>query len=197
MGSAAEKLRREVSGDWRPTGADVLPRRVPSDPSAARNERDVRKAARRAANRDTVDLAHRESNAVEITFTDPDIPPVTGRVFGWGGSTLTVQHHDGAFQQIGWDAVERVKNTGRRWRPVERTIDPEAGGDRLYNLLALFDTRDGTQLADLVRSAREGWERSGPSMQEDGAWEEFDARWGRFTSEERLELARRAYLLAD
>lgn len=52
-----------------------------------------------------------------------------------------------------------------------------ADGQRLYELLALFDNRDGTPMAHLVRSAREGWERSHPDMAEDTAWEEFDTRW--------------------
>lgn len=50
-------------------------------------------------------------------------------------------------------------------------------GQRLYVLLALFDTRDGSYMADLVRSAREGWERSHPDMGEDSAWDEFDHLW--------------------
>ena len=51
--------------------------------------------------------------------------------------------------------------------------------DRLYLLLALFDRRDGTYIADLVRSAREGFERSAPDMAEDDAWGEFDRLWAR------------------
>jgi hypothetical protein len=57
----------------------------------------------------------------------------------------------------------------------------------LYVLLALFDRRDGTPLADIIRAAREGWEREDT---EDDAWAEFDARWDRYTSAERLEMAR-------
>ena len=62
------------------------------------------------------------------------------------------------------------------------TREGERGGDRMCLLLALFDTRDGTPLADLVRAAREGWERSHPDMGRDEngrAWEEFDALWPR------------------
>jgi hypothetical protein len=65
----------------------------------------------------------------------------------------------------------------------------DADGQRLYVLLALFDTRDGSELADLVRAAREGWERSHPDMAEDDAWAEFDARWAR-RSDERYYLRR-------
>lgn len=46
--------------------------------------------------------------------------------------------------------------------------------DRLYRALALFDTRDGSPLANIVRAAREGYERSAPDMAEPGAWDEFD-----------------------
>jgi TPR repeat protein len=62
---------------------------------------------------------------------------------------------------------------------MERAHEAEHGGDRLYNLLAYFDTRDGTPMADLVRAAREGWERAGPDMAEASAWDEFDALWSR------------------
>lgn len=48
------------------------------------------------------------------------------------------------------------------------------GGDRLYTALAFFDTRDGSFEADLVRAAREGYERSQPEMNEPDAWVEFD-----------------------
>jgi hypothetical protein len=57
--------------------------------------------------------------------------------------------------------------------------DDSAAADRLYSLLAFFDTRDGSPMAELVRSAREGWERSGPDMREVGAWAEFDVLWAR------------------
>ena len=43
----------------------------------------------------------------------------------------------------------------------------------------VFDRRDGTYIADLVRSAREGFERSAPDMAEDDAWGEFDRLWAR------------------
>lgn len=78
----------------------------------------------------------------------------------------------------------------QEFAPDTDKIDPQArlerqmeaatahlNGQRLYVLLALFDTRDGSVRANLVRAAREGWERSGPDMQEDGAWDEFDALW--------------------
>jgi hypothetical protein len=47
-------------------------------------------------------------------------------------------------------------------------------GDRLYDALALFDRRDGHPLSNIVRAAREGYERSAPDMDEAGAWDEFD-----------------------
>lgn len=55
---------------------------------------------------------------------------------------------------------------------VSRTDRP--GCDRLYDALAFFDTRDGTFEADVVRAAREGYERSAPEMSEPNAWAEFD-----------------------
>lgn len=58
----------------------------------------------------------------------------------------------------------------------------EAGADRLYLLLALFDRRDGSVLADLVRSAREGYERCGF---EPDAWDEFDRLWDSMDSVQR------------
>lgn len=64
----------------------------------------------------------------------------------------------------------------------------DEAGQRLYVLLALFDRRDGSALADLVQTAREGWERSHPDMDEADAWREFDAIWSSFTSSERLDL---------
>lgn len=51
----------------------------------------------------------------------------------------------------------------------------EGDGDRLYVLLGLFDRRRGTDMDDIVRAAREGWERSHPDMNEADAWAEFDA----------------------
>ena len=66
---------------------------------------------------------------------------------------------------------------------IQRARD--ADGQRLYSLLALFDTRDGSPLADLVQHAREGWERSHPDMGEDDAWQAFDSLWSRFTESER------------
>lgn len=61
-------------------------------------------------------------------------------------------------------------------------------GWRLYLLLALFDRRDGTPLADLVHVAREGYERSHLSMGEPNAWDHFDSLWNFYTSEERIAL---------
>lgn len=66
-------------------------------------------------------------------------------------------------------------------------IEPASAAWRFYLLLALFDTRDGTLLADLVRSAREGFERE---VDEPDAWDEFDRLWMSRTSAERLELAK-------
>lgn len=68
--------------------------------------------------------------------------------------------------------------------------DRDMDGQRLYVLLALFDTRDGTLLAELVSRAREGWERSHPDMNEEGAWDDFDRLWNSRTSSERLDLVR-------
>lgn len=70
---------------------------------------------------------------------------------------------------------------------IERARIASADGWRLYLLLALFDTRDLSPLADLVRSAREGYERA---PHEDDAWAEFDRLWSSRTSAERLALAR-------
>lgn len=50
--------------------------------------------------------------------------------------------------------------------------------DRLYDCLAIFDTRDGSELAELVRSAREGYERA--DMGEDDPWREFDSRLNKY-----------------
>jgi hypothetical protein len=65
--------------------------------------------------------------------------------------------------------------------------------DRLYLLLALFDRRDGSQLADLVQSVREGFERSHPDMGESEnrhAWDEFDRLWDSYDQHERLALTK-------
>lgn len=62
---------------------------------------------------------------------------------------------------------------------------------RLYLLLALFDRRDGTYTANLVQTAREGYERSG--MDEDDAWREFDALWDSSDSSDRLDAVRQDY----
>ena len=82
------------------------------------------------------------------------------------------RHHDGCPTPF---RVVRELPAGESAEPGE-VREVEAAGHRLYDLLAVFDTRDGSPLAHLVRSAREGWERSGPEMREEGAWDEFDAR---------------------
>lgn len=64
-----------------------------------------------------------------------------------------------------------------RMAPLPSTRDDD--GQRLYMLLALYDDRDGTYMADLVQAAREGWERSHPDMAEASAWDEFDRLWER------------------
>jgi hypothetical protein len=74
----------------------------------------------------------------------------------------------------GWDANDR-------------------GGRRLYDLLTLFDSRNGTTIADLVRSAREGYERSHPDMNESAPWYEFDSIWETLSSQERLDYAKRIF----
>jgi hypothetical protein len=59
-------------------------------------------------------------------------------------------------------------------------------------VLALFDKNQGGWLDNLVRSVREGYERSDPDMGEHEnahAWDEFDALWERYSSAERLELS--------
>lgn len=56
--------------------------------------------------------------------------------------------------------------------------------DRLYTLLALFDTRDDTYIADLVGAARDGYEQA--TMSEADAWREFDALWAQTDSGGRL-----------
>lgn len=48
------------------------------------------------------------------------------------------------------------------------------GCDRLYRALALFDTRDRSERANIVRAAGEGYERSDLEMDEPNAWDEFD-----------------------
>jgi hypothetical protein len=64
-------------------------------------------------------------------------------------------------------------------------------GWRMYCLLALFDTRDGGYIADLVRAAREGYERE--DMGEDDAWDDFDTLWHEYGPAERLRLAGRSF----
>jgi hypothetical protein len=59
-------------------------------------------------------------------------------------------------------------------------IRRDADGDRLYALLGLYDTRDGSMQANLIRAAREGWERSHLDMAEQGVWDEFDALWAKY-----------------
>lgn len=90
----------------------------------------------------------------------------------------------------GCEICEREECGEGPWRDLCRH---EAGGDRLYHLLALFDVRDGSPLADLVRSAREGWERSDPEMgsEDNGtAWDEFDDLWNLWTPNNRTAMAR-------
>lgn len=69
-------------------------------------------------------------------------------------------------------------------------FERDEAGQRLYNLLALFDERDGSIIGEFVRAAREGWERSHPDMNEDGAWDEFDRLWDNFDSRGRTKLAK-------
>jgi hypothetical protein len=61
------------------------------------------------------------------------------------------------------------------------------GGDRLYDVLALFDFRDDSYTGHLVKAAREGWERS--AMGEPNAWREFDEQWNDAPSEDRVRFA--------
>jgi hypothetical protein len=56
--------------------------------------------------------------------------------------------------------------------PSFNELSAKQGGDRMYDCLALFDRRKGTELDDIVRACREGWERS--AMGESRAWDEFD-----------------------
>ncbi len=70
-----------------------------------------------------------------------------------------------------WDPADAIAHI----RDLEKRVaDFEAGGQRLYCCLARFDRRDGSQLADIVQAAREGWERSHPDMAEDDAWLAYD-----------------------
>jgi hypothetical protein len=81
-----------------------------------------------------------------------------------------------------WINIEDLAST----QPVSESPG-EADGDRLYSLLAFFDLRDGSALSHLVRSAREGFERSHPDMganENRHAWEEFDSRWNSFDHQE-------------
>lgn len=76
----------------------------------------------------------------------------------------------------------------------QRLAELESGtggdrGDRLYALLALFDWRNGSVLAEMVQAAREGFERSHPVMAESDAWAEFDSLWHSLSDVERLALA--------
>jgi hypothetical protein len=73
------------------------------------------------------------------------------------------------------DAIER----DRLIREIERARVEgyerrDEDGQRLYELLGAFDSRDGTAIACVVQAAREGWERSHLDMDEDGAWDHFD-----------------------
>lgn len=77
--------------------------------------------------------------------------------------------------------------------PVSTNTPAAEPDDRLYVLLALFDRRDGSPLGDLVRAAREGFERSHPDMGEEDnrlAWEEFDHLWESYDQDERLALTK-------
>lgn len=65
----------------------------------------------------------------------------------------------------------------------------EDRGVRLYNVLALFDVRDGSPLSRMIQAAREGYERSHPDMDEEDAWAEFDAWWSSFTMNQRTKMA--------
>lgn len=62
------------------------------------------------------------------------------------------------------------------------------GGDRLYKVLATIDTRDGTPLAEVVRTAREGWERQAIG-ESSNPFADFDACFGSLTIVQRNELA--------
>lgn len=83
--------------------------------------------------------------------------------------------YDGIFKELlGWfpEPQEYVENAAK-------AIARREGAWKMYLLLALFDTRDGSERAELVRSAREGYERAHPDMDEPGAWAEFDRLWAR------------------
>jgi hypothetical protein len=67
-------------------------------------------------------------------------------------------------------------DAAEHWQRNAARLD--SAGDRLYRALALVDRRDGSDLAHVIRAAREGWERS--DMAEPGAFDEFDARIERF-----------------
>ena len=94
--------------------------------------------------------------------------------------------HDGIFKELlQWfpdqsqDYVERAA----------KAIGEREGAWRMYLLLALVDDRGTGTLSALVRSAREGYERAHPDMDEQGAWTEFDRLWASTTPEERWNLA--------
>lgn len=72
---------------------------------------------------------------------------------------------------------------------LEIRLDKEdQSADRLYRLLGVFDTRDGSIESDLIRAAREGAERSGDDMDEDHAWDEFDRLIEEYNSDRRKEI---------
>lgn len=75
-----------------------------------------------------------------------------------------------ADQQMDIDRLGREVGAAHERGYEDRDMD----GQRLYVLLARFDKRDGSPLADLVQAAREGWERSHTDMAEDSAWDDFD-----------------------
>ncbi len=89
-----------------------------------------------------------------------------------------------------WHAAEqelhRVKGERDRLRRFAAFYQSEqqlVGSDRLYHALAVFDSRDGSILADIARSAREGYERS--AMGEPGAWHEFESVLASYNAGER------------
>jgi hypothetical protein len=84
--------------------------------------------------------------------------------------------------EAGYQAGFRAASAARE--DTERPDDE--GAQQLYLALAIFDTRDGSLRAELVRAAREGYERSGPEMGEsDIAWEEFEALRARYNESTR------------
>lgn len=85
--------------------------------------------------------------------------------------------------QTGQPRLLLCARCGQSW-DVAPHVDRDKDGQRLYVLLALFDTRDGSPLADVIQAAREGWERSHPDMAEDDAWDQFDRLWAAFREDD-------------